>query len=189
MTRHNIMTGGASLALAFTLACSGGGVTGPTGTSSAVGTTIIGSTGAAGTAQTAGLSATPAAASETANIRICVHGTTNCTPPDSSGRFQLEGDFAGDVQLDIMDGDALVAGLIIPGVVLGETIVIRVRIEAERSRIEIISRSSGDDSLGDDDSSDDGLSEDDSSDDTPSDDVSEDAPSSDAPAAPVTVNS
>jgi len=186
MTRHRLMTGGAVLALALTLACSGGGITGPTGTSSSVGTTIIGTTGVAGTASAARLSAAPAASEETTDLRICVHGTTTCAPPDSSGRFQLEGDFNGDVQLDIMDGDTLVAGLIIPGVVQGETIVIRIRLEDERSQIEIISRS-GDDRQGDDDSTDDGLSEDDSADDMPSDDASEDRSSSDAPAAPVTV--
>jgi len=186
MTRTKIMTGGALLALSFTLACSGGGITAPTGTSTSASTTIVGSTGTVSAAQTARLSATPASSVASASIEICVHGTTTCSPLDASGRFQLEGDFTGDVQLDIMDGDRLVAGLIIPGVVLGETIVIRVEIEEERSRIEILSRSSGDDQPGDDDSSGDEL-DDDSTDETSHDHESEGDDVPDTPTAPVSI--
>jgi hypothetical protein len=160
-----------------TLACSGGNAGGPTspsvfGSSSSAptgGTTIIGTTSGL-TSSLANRQPATATVSTASGVQVCVNGT--CANLDEDGRFELRGEFSGDVGLEVagLEGSSIL--LTIPGVSEGETIVVRLEIDDSTSRIEILSRT-----LGDGDSPDDDLNEDDPSVDSPS----ADAPSEHAP--------
>ena len=167
----------ASIALA--VACSGSLTTplGPTGSDTTAPSNSNKSTIRGRTSTTSSPSSTrsTAAASSSSARQVCVTGTTNCTNLDSNGKFELGGNFSGDVPLTFTTPQG-VASVTVPGVVAGETIVIVVKLAGASGSVSVESRGNGDNNgnVADDDSEDDDA-DDDTSDDPSEDDDSEDA--------------
>jgi len=190
--KTTVVAGIGAFALSTLLACSGNAV-GPTFTSPAGGgsplgsssgsTTIMGTTGGAPLALLARPQTVTASADTSTNIQICINGTVDCTSVGEDGRFELHGDFSGDVSLTVLGPDGPIAEFTIFGVATGETIVVRVELEDASSHIEILSRSGGEDDSSTDDSAasstDDTSTNDDSTDDESTDDSSTDDESTD----------
>jgi hypothetical protein len=106
-------------------------------------------------------------------FKVCVSGTTTCAGLDGSGNFELKGDFAGDVALDVT-GPQGTTTLTVPDVQPGETVVVVVDLQGTAAALRIESRHGG----SPDDESEDSV-DDDSADDSSEDDSSEDQDSED----------
>jgi hypothetical protein len=168
-------------------ACSGSGspVAPSVGNGAGVGSMIRGTAnlGPQGAAAAGAVSSGSLATDAPGTVQVCVNGTDVCGDVEGAGSFELSGDFSGDVGLRFTSSDEDVT-LMVPDVVLGETVIVTVELAGANSTIHIDSRlapsSSADDPAEDEvsDDSPDDPSKDNSPDD-PSKDNSPDDPSKD----------
>ena len=133
---------GVSLLLAGGLvACSGnsGSPASPSSVPSGGSTTIN------GTAQTSA-TATPLFGEQRVNnntLQVCVVGTDACVNADGAGRFELSGDFSGDIQLRFSGaGQDVVVTL--HDVQPGQTITVTVALNGRTGTVDVESREGGD---------------------------------------------
>jgi hypothetical protein len=134
----------AAIALTALVGCGADGGVGGTGISTISGNVTVNGGGAGWVARSAGL----ADAVDLEGIKVCVRGTSLCTLTDGRGNFTLEGEFAGEIELEFTErnGDTSRLPLDVPsgGIVsltnvhlrLGQALADRIEVEFEALAVE-----------------------------------------------------